>query len=219
MNVKKRLVSVLIAAMLLAIACIPVSAETATAESDAGVDFTEGGGPEIIDPPTDPDDPLKGVSSRNIHFGEKTLSDKAEIYKSLENNHDDLLDDKRIGVSVSNTNRNTPWQVDVQITGFFIGENQTMEDFRLLLKPDGDLMTNNGNTNQPVRDENGIALSAGTGGVDGETRTILKSHEDGTTGQWGGNWFGELTVPAGSADEGNAKAVMKWKISVPVQVD
>ena len=197
---KKLLVFALALALMLSMASIALANTPSTEQGAGTITFEDGKPPEIIDPPDEYD---WGISKDlNLDFGLQTISGDNRTYSSLE--HARSEDTRLAGVVVLNESVQANWVLQVEMSGFFIGDTPTMAGFDLELIPHSQ-HTNRPGTPQTV---NTVKLEA-----DEAPRTIMNITPVSTIGA---NWRGVLNILGGSVlQTGDAQAEMIWSVVVP----
>lgn len=203
-------------ALVLVVGATALSVGAADANSNATVEF-EDGGIEVIDPDTDPDpDPeniYSGLKSINLDFGIRKIKSTTQIYDAIEagsqgGNAAAAGTKKPMGLILSDARglEGAKWDVKSSITRFEATGVETLKGFSIALDPvAGSLAGPSTITTQPT--QKAIILKAGEAAA-----SIFESDAAGSPGKWGGNWDAQLTVPGGSAIAATSTSTITWSI-------
>ena len=213
----KKTLAVLIALAML-VAITPVLIVSAQDTGSTGtIEFTEATDPGIIDPtdPIIPPDWGRNWGTSDLNFGRRgidILNTRVYWTNSSTNPADPNYND-----SGAPNERNSlvvlsgleDWTVTVKIAGFFIEADQTIDGFLLNLIPLADSASTyheDGSAAPVLITPRPATIFAGAAGVAGAAATIAT----GQRGLSGFHFIGGLTVPANTASEGAAQAVLTW---------
>lgn len=192
----------LIMALLLTVALTAGMATAAfanTSTGNAGVDFTEGNSPEIIDPPSGGEfDPY---ATGNLYFGSHPYTTANETHPSVDSAGEQT--GRTTGVLIAN-GMSDGFRVTIKRTNFSDDNGPTLNGAVLRLITEGSPQSTAGNTSPSPTAENKVINTAET--------TIFSATENQGMGVWGNIWTGELDVIGGTMSLGHASAILTWEI-------
>lgn len=218
-------------ALALALALTAMAAPAFAAQNldtEAGVNFIKGSGPEIVDPG---EDPMDGIDTMSIHFGTRARYKVQKVFDSMDGSNlgdgESLAgtDKQRIGLTVRNDDANAYWKVTCASGPFMSGSKHTLKDYELRL-------IENGGIKQELAAGETTYGPAPTAMTETEAKTtFMKANGTGfgapiklfttgkdaeneySIGRWGTNYKGQLTAPGNSmmnAGNDDVTATLKW---------
>ena len=216
----RKIISILIALALL-IALMP-AALAMDAASDGKIQFVAGNLDDdgVYDPgdkddpdfplkpddPNDPNDPvnkfLDKLNAMALYFGEQEIDlVNNQTYPSVKA---DGTTPDMAGILV--LSHATTWEVYVAISGFKIGNAQTIKGFDMDLTSENNTGYTFGDGQSAITPISITGLAAGDNGIPGDADRIAT----GTQGVTGANYSAKLNVLANTAQVGNATADLFW---------
>lgn len=227
-------ISVLLTTLVVTLASTAMTAFAADQlTTDAGVDFVQTNGPNIVDPGTDPLNPvMAGIDTKTLHFGTRARPKNNIVFDSMVGtnlNQNGITgeslaatDKQRTGLIIDNDKGDAYWRITGAVAAFMSDSKQTMKDFELTLIPNGSTIQE-GNPFGPTPVPSRNTISANDLGY-GTAKTFFTTGENTaptsaskySVGRWGVNYSGQLAVAGNSVvqDGNSASAKLLWKVEL-----